>query len=112
MAWFIYILRCSDKTLYTGITTDIARRIKAHNAKKGAFYTKNKLPVKLVYREALLGGRSEALKREKSIKRLRRSQKLLLIKSARDRYFCSHFKFCAIITLLMPIGLILCLPGQ
>jgi len=49
MPWFIYIVRCSDKTLYTGITTDITRRLKEHNAKKGGFYTRNKTPVKLVY---------------------------------------------------------------
>ena len=82
MSWFLYIVRCSDKTLYTGITTDIDRRIKTHNAKKGAFYTKNKLPVKLVYQEAM-GGRSEALKREKSIKQLTREEKLELVEEAR-----------------------------
>ncbi|TBR17661.1 GIY-YIG nuclease family protein, partial [bacterium] len=54
MSWSLYIVKCSDKTLYTGITTDISRRVKEHNStKKGAFYTKNKRPVKLVYRESL-----------------------------------------------------------
>jgi putative endonuclease len=70
------MVRCSDDSLYTGITTDIERRIRTHNAKKGAFYTKNKLPVKLVYQEKIRGGRSEALKRERSIKKLTRKEKL------------------------------------
>jgi len=79
--WFLYIVRCSDGTLYTGITTEISRRVKEHNARKGAFYTKNKTPVKLVYQEDAKD-RSEALKREKAIKRLTRKEKLELI--ARD----------------------------
>jgi len=79
MPWSLYIIQCSDNTLYTGITTDIARRIKEHNAQKGAFYTKNKTPVKLVYHEAV-ANRSEACKREHFIKSLERSQKLALIK--------------------------------
>jgi len=71
-------VQCRDKTLYTGITTDISRRLKEHNTKKGAFYTKNKTPVKLVYQEPL-SGRSCALKREAQIKQLTRKQKLELI---------------------------------
>jgi len=83
MSWFLYIVKCSDKTLYTGITTDISRRIKEHNSsKKGAFYTKNKRPVKLVYRESL-PDRSKATKREKRIKRLTRKEKLAFIKTGR-----------------------------
>ncbi|MBM3245617.1 MAG: GIY-YIG nuclease family protein [Candidatus Omnitrophica bacterium] len=81
MPWFIYIVRCSDKTLYTGITTDIARRIKEHNTskKKGAFYTRNKTPVKLVFKENA-ANRSKALKREREIKSFTRKEKLGLIK--------------------------------
>lgn len=80
MPWFLYIVKCSDKSLYTGITTDIPRRIKEHNSsKKGAFYTKNKRPVKLVYRESLQD-RSKATKREKQIKKLTRKEKLAFIK--------------------------------
>ncbi len=83
MSWFLYIVRCSDKTLYTGITTDISRRIKEHNStKKGAFYTKNKRPVKLVYRESL-PDRSKATKRERQIKKLTRKEKLEFIKRSR-----------------------------
>ncbi|MCX5713190.1 MAG: GIY-YIG nuclease family protein [Candidatus Omnitrophica bacterium] len=76
--WFIYVVLCSDGSLYTGITTDILRRVKEHNSKKGAFYTKNKIPVKLVYQEDA-PNRSRALKREFQIKRLNRKEKLTLI---------------------------------
>jgi putative endonuclease len=77
--WLVYILECSDSSLYTGITTNIDRRINQHNSKKGAKYTKNKTPVKLVY---LKDGfdRSSALKEEYRIKKLSRKEKLLLIK--------------------------------
>jgi len=78
MSWFLYIIQCSDSSLYTGITTDIFRRLKEHNAKKGAFYTKNKTPVKLVYQEAMTG-QSEARKREAQIKKLTRGEKLELV---------------------------------
>jgi len=78
MPWYLYIVKCRDESLYTGITTDISRRIKEHNGKKGAFYTKNKTPVELVYQETMLG-QSEARKREACIKRLTRPQKLALI---------------------------------
>jgi len=78
MPWFIYILKCHDESLYTGITTDISRRLKAHNNKKGAFYTQNKTPVELVYQEAL-PNQSEARKREAQIKRLTRKEKLELV---------------------------------
>jgi len=64
--------------LYTGITTDISRRLKEHNTKKGAFYTKNKTPVRVVYQEAM-ASQSEARKREAAIKRLTRKEKLELI---------------------------------
>ena len=80
MPWFLYVVKCFDTSLYTGITTDIPRRLKEHNTKKGAFYTKNKLPVELVYQEPMRN-RSEALKREHLIKKLTRKQKLELIKN-------------------------------
>jgi putative endonuclease len=81
MPWSLYIVQCHDTSLYTGITTDIPRRLKEHNAKKGAFYTKNKLPVELVYQEAM-ANQSEARKREAAIKQLTRKQKLELIRIA------------------------------
>lgn len=78
MSWFLYIIQCQDESLYTGITTDISRRLKEHNTKKGAFYTQNKTPVRVVYQEAM-ASQSEARKREAAIKRLTRKEKLELI---------------------------------
>ncbi|MEW6100830.1 MAG: GIY-YIG nuclease family protein [Candidatus Omnitrophota bacterium] len=82
MPWHLYIIQCSDKykSLYTGITTDIPRRLKEHNSQKGAFYTKNKTPVKLVYQENL-PNRSAACKREHAIKSLTRKEKLELLRA-------------------------------
>ena len=78
MSWHLYIIQCCDESLYTGITTNIPRRINEHNSKKGAFYTKNKIPVTLVYQEAM-ASQSDARKREAEIKKLTRNQKLELI---------------------------------
>jgi putative endonuclease len=76
----LYILKCTDKTLYTGITTDLKRRIKEHNSSKlGARYTKSRRPVVLVYSKKLRN-RSEASIEEARIKKLSRSEKLKLIK--------------------------------
>ena len=73
--WYVYMLRCADNTLYTGITTDIQRRIKEHNNKQaGAKYTRAKRPVTLVYSEAI-PNRSAALKREAEIKKLSKREK-------------------------------------
>lgn len=77
---YVYILECKDKTLYTGWTNDLSRRIKAHNAQKGAKYTKYRIPVKLVYYEEF-DDKSSALKREHAIKKLSRLQKCQLIAS-------------------------------
>jgi putative endonuclease len=79
MPYFVYILKCSDDTLYTGITTDIKRRVEEHNnSDKGAKYTKVRRPVTLVYSEEL-ENRSVASKREYEIKQLKRQEKLKLI---------------------------------
>jgi len=79
MKYFIYILRCSDDTLYTGITTDLERRLDEHNnSDKGAKYTKLRRPVDLVYSEES-EDRSSASKREYAIKKLSRKEKLELI---------------------------------
>jgi len=76
--YFLYILQCADDTLYTGITTDLDRRIKEHNnSKLGAKYTKIRRPVKLVYSQQFTD-RSEASKEESRIKKLSRQQKLSL----------------------------------
>lgn len=80
---FVYIVECSDGTLYTGWTTDIKKRLRTHNDGKGpaaAKYTKSRRPVTLVYIEEL-PDKSSALKREAAIKKLRRSKKLELIAS-------------------------------
>jgi len=80
-AWFVYILRCADGTLYTGITKDLARRTKQHNDGTAARYTRSRRPVRLVYQEPQRS-QSLALKREAAIKKLTRRQKLALIRGA------------------------------
>ncbi len=82
MNWSVYILQCSDNSLYTGITTDVKRRIAEHNdssSRLGAKFTRGRQPVKLVYHEQL-ETRSLATKREMEIKSLTRIKKLCLIK--------------------------------
>ena len=76
---FTYILECSDGSLYTGWTNDLERRVRAHNAGKGAKYTKSRRPVKLVYFETY-SSKEEAMRREWEIKQLSREEKLNLIK--------------------------------
>ncbi|MDH3973770.1 MAG: GIY-YIG nuclease family protein [Deltaproteobacteria bacterium] len=78
--WFLYIVKCADNSLYTGITTDLERRIEEHNGDNqlGARYTRPRRPVTLVYKECC-AGRSEAAKREYEIKKLGREEKERLI---------------------------------
>ena len=76
--WYLYILRCKDASLYTGITTDVEKRLEAHRSGKGAKYTRGRAPLELVYRETC-GSHSEALKREMAVKRLTRIQKEAMI---------------------------------
>ena len=78
---YTYIVKCSDKTFYTGWTNDLKKRIEMHNSGKGAKYTKARLPVELVYYEAF-GTKEEAMSREWHIKRLSRSEKQKLIEAA------------------------------
>lgn len=75
---YVYILKCSDDTLYIGWTNDLEKRIKAHNEQKGARYTKRRTPVRLVYYETF-ETKIEALKREFDLKKLSREHKLYLI---------------------------------
>lgn len=75
---YVYILRCSDNSLYTGWTTDLNKRLKTHNSGKGAKYTRCRLPVELTYYEEF-EDKSSALKREYGIKQLSRDKKLALI---------------------------------
>jgi len=77
--WHVYIIRCSDNSLYTGSTTDVSRRVKAHNEKSGGSYTRTRTPVKLVYQEPH-PTQSSALKREAQIKKWSRAKKLARIK--------------------------------
>ena len=77
MAWFVYMLRCGDGSLYTGATDDVARRLAVHQRGKGGRYTRSHLPVSLAYWEEL-PDRSAALRREAEIKRLSRTEKLAL----------------------------------
>ena len=76
--WYLYILRCGDNTLYTGITTDVEKRLEAHRSGKGAKYTRGREPLTLVYQESC-GTHSQALKRELEVKALSRKEKLRLI---------------------------------
>jgi putative endonuclease len=76
--WHLYILRCKDGTLYTGITTDVEKRFQAHQSGKGAKYTRGRTPLELVYREEC-GTHSDALKRECAVKALTREQKQALV---------------------------------
>lgn len=76
--WFVYILRCSDDTLYTGMTDDVPRRVQVHNSGRGAKYTRGRTPVQVVYTEECVTY-SAALKRECAIKKLSRLQKQALI---------------------------------
>lgn len=76
----VYILACADQTLYTGWTNNLEQRLKAHNAGKGAKYTRSRCPVQLVYVEAQ-PDQATAMRREIEIKRLPRSQKLELIRA-------------------------------
>ena len=76
--WKLYILRCGDGSLYTGVTTDVEKRLQAHRTGKGAKYTRGRGPLELVYREDC-GDHSTALKRELDLKALSREEKLKII---------------------------------
>ncbi len=78
-AYYVYILECRDGSLYTGIATDVARRVKEHNeSPRAAKYTRSRRPVKLRYKARFMS-RSNAQKREAAIKRLTRAEKLDLV---------------------------------
>ncbi|MBA3258390.1 MAG: TIGR02453 family protein [Gemmatimonadales bacterium] len=86
MPWFVYVARCGDGTLYTGVTTDPGRRQVAHNAGRGAAYTRARLPVRLVHLEPA-AGRGAALRRELAIKRLSRAEKERMLAEKRSGEF-------------------------
>ena len=78
--YYVYILFCADKTMYTGITTDLERRVAEHNSSpKGAKYTKGRRPVKVIY-TAKLPDKSSALREEIRIKKMTRKEKLEMVK--------------------------------
>ncbi|MBI3317091.1 MAG: GIY-YIG nuclease family protein [Candidatus Omnitrophica bacterium] len=76
--WFLYMLKCADFTLYTGIAKDLEKRFKRHAQGKGARYTRTRLPLEIVYRE-ICKSRTQALVRECTLKALPRTEKLALI---------------------------------
>ncbi|HXB11213.1 MAG TPA: GIY-YIG nuclease family protein [Bacteroidia bacterium] len=81
--WFTYIVECSDKTLYTGTTNDIAERIAKHNEGTGAKYTKGRGPVKILYCHSF-ESRSEACKHEYELKQFSKTAKFDIIKSSHN----------------------------
>ena len=83
--WYVYILQCKDKSLYTGVALDVDRRLKEHRSGKGSKYLRSHLPVKLVYQEPFRG-KSSALKREAQIKRWPRRKKQALVEGNRAGY--------------------------
>jgi putative endonuclease len=82
--WTVYVARCGDGSLYTGITTDPERRLLEHNRGSGSAYTRSRLPVILVYLEPARD-RSHALRRELAIKRMSRAEKETLLSPTRER---------------------------
>lgn len=81
--WYLYILRCADGTLYTGITVDVQKRLAAHRAGKGAKYTRGRCPLELVYQEKC-ADHSAALRRELEIKAMTRAEKDKLLEGEHD----------------------------
>ena len=80
--WFVYILRCGDGTLYTGITPDLKARIEAHRSGRGARYTRGRGPLRLIYQESC-DTKGDALRREHEVKALPRAGKLALVRKGR-----------------------------
>jgi putative endonuclease len=79
--WTVYILKCADGSFYTGITTDVVRRLAQHGAGRGSAYTRARRPLEIVFTESI-PDRSAALRREAAIRRLARPAKLALIRDA------------------------------
>ncbi|MHC1714707.1 MAG: GIY-YIG nuclease family protein [Acidaminococcaceae bacterium] len=82
MSSYVYVLRCGDGSLYTGWTNDLEQRLAAHQSGKGAKYTRGRLPIAMVYFEEM-PDKSAALKRENELKKLKKAEKELLIKTSR-----------------------------
>ena len=82
MIWFVYMLRCKDNSIYTGITNNLDNRIETHMSGNGSKYLRGRLPVELIYKEDF-SSRSSASKREIEVKKLNKKEKELLIKYAK-----------------------------
>lgn len=82
--WWVYLLRCADGTLYTGISTNPDRRLTQHNAGTASRYTRARLPVRMIWREAQ-NGHGDALRREMAIKKLSRTEKEKLVSPSKPR---------------------------
>ena len=78
MNWLVYMLECSDNSIYTGITNNLEERLKKHQSGNGAKYLRGRLPIKIAYKELFIN-RSEATKREISIKKMSKKEKVRLI---------------------------------
>ena len=87
--WYVYILRCGDGSLYTGITTDVPRRLEAHRQGKGAKYTRARLPVKLIYVEGF-ASKEEAMSAEALLKRKKRPQKERFLSENQEKNLVNH----------------------
>ena len=87
--WFLYIAECSDKTWYTGITTDIARRLRQHNAGTASRYTRSRLPVSIIYRKSCRS-KSAALKKELAVKAMTREEKKLYVTRKKKQMNSAH----------------------
>lgn len=83
LGYWVYMAECADGSLYTGMTTDVERRERVHNAGKGAKYTRSRLPIKMVYREPC-ADKSAALKREAALKKLTHTEKRALIEGSQE----------------------------
>jgi len=85
--WFLYLVRCKDNSLYTGITTDVKRRFTEHQSGKGAKYLRGKSPLKLVYQQSV-GSHADALKAEINIKKLCKKDKERMILTGESPFCC------------------------
>ena len=81
--WYVYMLRCADDSLYTGVAADVEKRFAAHKSGRGAKYTRSHPPVAIVYRE-MCADKGAALRREAAIKKLPRAEKLKLAEGTDD----------------------------
>ena len=99
---YMYVVECADGTLYTGYTTDVERRLKTHNAGKGAKYTRARLPVKLLYSEAF-ASKPEAMSAEALFKKKSREKKLAYIKEHTEKSPCVFWSWIIKLSAYFPL---------